>query len=228
MARTKMKRPHELGPLDPQNLPPGYYVDDIGCIRCKKTDIFVEGGETVPANITKRTIKDRVAKRHKSDTLVEKLKTKFKEGDILINQLYSIVKYDYAKDLFKSGKKDENGEDILTRPQSPRVKEADRISAIKIVLGYMYGQPSRQITVDKNVDIKIDAKMHHVAELLSQNRDKLKVIEGGKTEDIIDIKPEPDKIEEKDNVNKIINDELEKDSYIFVDDSNIINKKDSK
>ena len=174
--------PHQLGPLDPENLPPGYHLDKNGCIRHSKGHFVVKGGAAM-----------NPSGRPKTHNFVEKLKRRFGEdSSIIVNELLKIITYDHSKDTYV------NKEGKIRRVQFPRVKESDRINAIKLVLAYRYGQPAAQLNVDQNVDIKIDARMHQVAELISKNRENLKVLPGGKEQEVIEAEFED--VEEKDIV----------------------------
>ncbi len=155
------KRPHQLGPLDPDNLPDGYYVDNKGCIRDSVKQFLVAGGAAL-------NIEGKPKGPH--STIIKQLKKRFKNGEVLIDELYKMITYDFGSDYYV------NNAGEKKKTQFPRVKENDRLSAIKITMAYLYGRPFTNITIDKHVDIKIEAKMHQVAELVSKNREKLKVV----------------------------------------------------
>ena len=92
-----------------------------------------------------------------------------------------MITYDHDKHMYT------NAEGKQKRVRFPAVNENTRLEAIKLVLAYMYGKPHTQVTIDKNVDIKIDAKMHQIAELVSKNRDKLKIVQSDIiTDEVID------------------------------------------
>ena len=173
--------------LDPNNLPEGYYIDKQGCIRDNKMHQIQRGGAALNNK-----------GRQKNSTFIGKLNKKFKHDDIIVDQLYKMITYDHDKDMVINSK----GKSV--RVHYPRVKETDKLAAIKLVLAYVYGRPHTNITIDKTVDIKIEAKMHQVAELIHQNRDRLQIIQGGKEEEVIDVEP----VENDDIVEDIIKDEV--------------------
>ena len=172
---NKEELPHKKGPLDPNNLPDDYELDEKGCIRHSKYKYVVAGGAAMNLEGNKTSRKN----------FATKLRKKFgDDSGKLVDELAKIICYDWDKDTYTNDK----GKQVRVR--FPRVKEADRLAAIKLVLAYRYGQPSQQVNVDENVNIKIDARMHQVAELISRNRDNLKVLPGGKQEDVIDVEHE--------------------------------------
>lgn len=172
--------------LDPHNLPEGFRLDERGVIRDQLGRMQKGGAGLNPSG-----------RSNWNKKFVENLRKKFKNGSVILDELYKMIAYDYDKDF----RVNEEGKKIW--PRFPRVKESDKIAAIKIATAYMAGLPTSTQVIDKNVDIQINAKMHKVAELIHRNKHELRLVEG-KDEEVTDIEETSD---DSEFIKDIISDE---------------------
>jgi len=104
-------------------------------------------------------------------------------GDRLIDELWKMALYDpeLAEEQFKDRNKDKSPPPTFRPWITPSIK----MEAIKMIAAYEVGTPTQKI--DKKETLEIGDNFTDVAKLLHEKKQKLKLLSGGKDEDIIDV-----------------------------------------
>ena len=132
--------------------------DKNGVAREKGTGKFLPG---YSGNISGRPTGQK--------TLRKELKKLFGEdGKLLADKLSEIITYDFGEDLNNHPNK-----------KKPTYEAHHQLKALEMAMHYLFGKPSESMHVDQNVDLTIETKMYKVAKLINDNKDKLRVINGG-------------------------------------------------
>ena len=144
---------------------PDISIDENGVMRDRKTGKLLPG--TVSPNPSGRPGGQK--------TLRRELKKRFGEdGKGLVKKLEEIIEYDYDVD------KKEHPEKF-----KPKYEAHHQLKALEMAMHYLFGKPSESMHVDQAVDLTIETKMHKVAKLINDNKDKLRIIQGGGPVDVI-------------------------------------------
>lgn len=139
--------------------------NDNGILRDVKTGRLLPGTKSMnPKGKTRQKgIRNELKRRFGDD------------GKALAAKLAEIIMYDYDQD-----------KKIHTELRRPRYEAHNQLKAIEMAMQYMFGRPSESVHVDQDVDITVETKMHRIAKLINDNKDKLRVIKGGAQDVITD------------------------------------------
>jgi len=149
-------QPYEM--ITQDELPIGYTVDPHGIVRN-------EYGQFVKHYALPPQVRERAKTAHrkfkKNTDLRKMLDQEFGPKCVSIMDLLgNIVFYDQARSKHKWAE----------------WKSAERLKAIELVLAYRYGRPSTHKSIDQKIDVKYDAKISVINELIEKNKDKIKLI----------------------------------------------------
>ena len=148
-----------------QQNPDAYSINENGVIRNKRTGHLVKGSKSI----------NPLGKPKIQKNLRAELQKRFGEdGKGLVKKLEEIILYDY----------DSHREDN-PKVFKPKFEGHHQLKALELAMHYMFGRPSETIHVDQEVDLTIETKMHRVAKLINDNKDKLRLIQGGGVIDVI-------------------------------------------
>ena len=108
-------------------------------------------------------------------------------GERCVDELIKMITYDpvKAEQEYLQYCKDNN----ISRPQKfdHYYKAPDKFRALELVLKYNVGSPPQKIEKTEDINVQIEHKISNIAKLVSQNKEYLQLIEGGKKDnDIID------------------------------------------
>ena len=138
--------------------------DKNGIPRRKDNGFFIPGYSGNP---------DGKIKGQKS--LRRELMKKFgQEGTKLVDKLETIICYDWDAD-----------KKLHPTKMRPNFEPHHQLKALEMAMHYLFGKPSETMHVDQSVDLTIETKMNKVAKLINDNKDKLRVIQGGGSVDVI-------------------------------------------
>ncbi len=107
------------------------------------------------------------------------------KGDRLIDELWKMALYD--PDLAEEQHKERHKVNAKPPTFKPWITPSIKMEAIKLLAAYDIGTPAQKIERDENVNVNVNYKATHIAKLIHQNKDRLKLIQGGMDEDIIDV-----------------------------------------
>jgi hypothetical protein len=152
------KELEDLELITQDELPVGYVVDGHGIVR-NEFGKFVKHFALPPAIRKKAKEAHRVFKRKVKMTRM--LDDEFGPNCVsLIDMLSNIIFYDQAKEGHRWSE----------------WKSSERLKALELALSYRHGRPHTHKKIDQTVDIKYDAKISVINELIEKNKDKLKLI----------------------------------------------------
>jgi len=140
-------------------------VNEKGVMRDKRTGRLLPGtkGLNKKGNPKQKSLKKELMRLFGDD------------GKMLAKKLAEIIFYDFEEDkkLHK---------DIKRR----KYEGHHQLKAMEMALHYMVGKPSESLHIDQDVDLTVDTKMHKIAKLINDNKDKLRLIQGGATDVVTD------------------------------------------
>lgn len=154
MSAEKENLPEVLPDIDMSKVT----VNEFGVIRDKRTGRLLPGSKSLnpSGKPLQRGLKKELRKRFGDN------------GKGLVDKLVEILDYDFSLDVKQNpGKK------------KPDWEGYQKMKALEMAFHYLFGKPNESVHVDQEVDLTIETKMHKIAKLINDNKDKLRVIEGG-------------------------------------------------
>lgn len=150
-------------------------IDNRGVIRDKFTRQLVKGSKPITPGGRPRRVTGFI--KMMSEKAGE-------DGVRIIKQLGGMAFYDVTKDYEDSLErynkyKEENPDSKVKFRFSPRYQPQHILKALEMYCHYLYGRPVEQKKIEQHVDIKIKQQVQNLTKLISENKDKLKVIQGG-------------------------------------------------
>lgn len=153
---------------------------DIAPLPVTRTESDIEKGiiRTETGQFVKGT-RNPNAGRPKKIKSLEKLIERRTGADckLIVEKLVKIALYDPDKKITVVNK--ETGEEVETKRRGHFYTSSVQLQALQLLMAYYYGRPKEKVEVDKIVNINIEKKVGIITKLISENKDRLKLVDGG-------------------------------------------------
>lgn len=148
-------------------VPTEIHGDPEGVIRTS-TGQFQQGTKSPPSAFHQR-----------NKNLIKNIEKKCgNNADTLVQKLINIAMYDPEQQ-----EKYVDKEDGLTKYRKKSFhfyNSQTQLAALTLLMKYVFGNPRKEVQIDKNVDIKIEKKVADLTRLINDNQDRLQIINGGR------------------------------------------------
>jgi hypothetical protein len=100
------------------------------------------------------------------------------ECERLIQKLVGIALYDPDEPEINYDR--DSGETTVKKKLFHFYSANTQMQALQLLMAYYFGRPSEKLQVDQNVNINIEKKVGIITKLISDNKERLKLVEGGR------------------------------------------------